>query len=179
LPKSQPAQSRWVLAAYLAARGDAEHYAHEQVREEKEIVSIPEAEAQEVRDIFQTYGLTSQECATVVESLRQRPKDWVAFMMRFELGLEKPEPSRAWRSALTIAIAYIVGGIIPLSAYLFMSDTHSALRLSIAVTLIALAVFGGIKGRFTGIPMLRSALQTSIIGGLAAAAAFGIARWIS
>lgn len=167
------------LGGYLAARGDAEHYAHEQAREEKEIVSIPEAEAQEVRDIFQTYGLSAEECATVVESLRQRPRDWVAFMMRFELGLERPEPSRAWKSALTIAVAYIVGGIIPLSAYLFLSEAQAALRLSVVVTLIALAIFGGIKGRFTGVPMLRSALQTSVIGGLAAAAAFAIARWIS
>jgi len=167
------------LGGYLAARGDAEHYAHEQAREEQEIVTVPEAEAKEVRDIFQTYGLSADECATVVASLRQRPKDWVAFMMRFELGLEEPEPSRAWKSALTIAIAYIVGGVIPLSAYLIYSDAHSALRLSVVVTLGALAVFGGIKGRFTGVPVLRSALQTSIIGGLAAAAAFGIARWIS
>ena len=100
-------------------------------------------------------------------------------MMRFELGLEQPEPSRAWKSALTIATAYIVGGIIPLSAYVFLSDTHSALLLSVVVTLAALAVFGGIKGCFTGVPVLRSALQTSVIGGLAATAAFGIARWIS
>jgi VIT1/CCC1 family predicted Fe2+/Mn2+ transporter len=166
------------LGGYLAARGDAEHYAHEQAREEREIVAIPEAEAQEVRDIFQAYGLCAEECATVVESLRRRPRDWVAFMMRFELGLERPEPGRAWRSALTIAIAYIVGGLIPLSAYLFLADAQSALRLSVFVTLAALAVFGGIKGRFTGAPVWRSSLQTTIIGGLAAAAAFGIARWI-
>ena len=167
------------LGGYLAARSDAEHYTHEQVREEHEIMTIPEAESQEVRDIFQSYGLSNDESATVVESLRKRPKDWVAFMMRFELGLERPEPSRAWKSALTIAIAYIVGGVIPLSAYLFLSDAHVALRLSVVVTLLALAIFGGIKGCFTGVPILRSALQTSIIGGLAAAAAFGIARWIS
>ncbi len=167
------------LGGFLAARGDAEHYAHELVREEEEIVRIPEAEAQEVRDIFLTYGLSAEECATVVDSLRKRPKDWVSFMMRFELGLEKPDPSRAWKSALTIALAYVVGGVIPLSAYFFYSDSASALRLSVGVTLIALAVFGGVKGRFTGVPVMRSALQTSIIGGLAAAAAFGIARWIS
>ena len=110
------------LGGYLAARGDAEHYAHEQAREEDEIVRIPEAEAEETREIFQTYGLSAQECATVVESLRQRPKDWVAFMMRFELGLEQPQTGRAWKSAATIALAYVVGGIIPLSAYLFVSD---------------------------------------------------------
>src|SRR5512140_306456 len=167
------------LGGYLAARGDAEHYVHEQAREEREIVDIPDAEAKEVSEIFQTYGLSTEESATVVESLRQRPKDWVAFMMRFELGLEEPDPARAWQSALTIALAYIVGGFIPLSAYLCLSNAHAALRLSVAVTLAALAVFGGIKGRFTGAPVLRSALQTCIIGGLAAAAAFGIARWIS
>ena len=167
------------LGGYLAARGDTEHYTHELAREEEEILTLPEREALEVRDIFRTYGLSDKESATVVESLRKRPKDWVAFMMRFELGLEKPEPSRAWKSALTIALAYIVGGVIPLSAYWLLADAHSALKLSVVVTLAALAVFGGIKGRFTGAPVIRSALQTSIIGGLAAAAAFGIARWIS
>ena len=167
------------LGGYLAARGDAEHYAHEQAREEDEIVRIPEAEEKEVREIFQTYGLTDKESDSVVQSLRRRPKDWVAFMMRFELGLEKPDPSRAWKSALTIAIAYVAGGIIPLSAYLFVGDAGSALRLSVTVTLLALAIFGGIKGKFTGVPVIRSALQTTVIGGLAAAAAFAIARSIS
>lgn len=167
------------LGGYLAARGDAEHYTHELAREQDEIARIPEAEAKEVSDIFQTYGLSEDESASVVTSLRQRPKDWVAFMMRFELGLEKPEPSRAWKSALTIALAYAVGGMIPLSAYLFLPDAHTALRLSMAVTLAALAVFGGVKGKFTGVPVIRSALQTTVTGGLAAAAAFAIARSIS
>ena len=167
------------LGGYLAARGDAEHYAHELAREEREITQVPDAEAQEVSDVFKTYGLTSDESAAVVESLRRRPKDWVSFMMRFELGLESPDPSRAWKSALTIAVAYVVGGLIPLSAYLLVSDAQQALRLSVGVTLLALALFGGIKGRFTGVPVLRSALQTAFIGGVAAAAAFGISRWIS
>jgi VIT1/CCC1 family predicted Fe2+/Mn2+ transporter len=167
------------LGGYLAARGDAEHYVHEKAREENEITRIPEAEANEVTGIFQSYGLSESESFSVVQSLRQRPKDWVAFMMRFELGLEAPEPSRAWKSALTIALAYAVGGMIPLSAYLLFPDAHVALRLSVVVTLIALALFGGVKGRFTGVPLLRSALQTTVTGGLAAAAAFGIARLIS
>jgi vacuolar iron transporter family protein len=167
------------LGGYLAARGDAEHYVHEKAREEDEITRIPEAEANEVTDIFQSYGLSESESFSVVQSLRQRPKDWVAFMMRFELGLEAPEPSRAWKSALTIALAYAIGGMIPLSAYLLFPDAHVALRLSVVVTLIALAVFGGVKGRFTGVPLLRSALQTTVTGGLAAAAAFAIARLIS
>jgi VIT1/CCC1 family predicted Fe2+/Mn2+ transporter len=167
------------LGGYLAARGDAEHYVHEEAREYDEIGRIPEAEAREITDIFQTYGLSESESSSVVESLRRRPKDWVAFMMRFELGLEAPQPSRAWKSALTIALAYAVGGMIPLSAYLLLPDAHVALRLSVIVTLLALAVFGGVKGRLTGVPLLRSALQTTVTGGLAAAAAFGIARWIS
>ena len=167
------------LGGYLAARGDAEHYASERKREEDEIVRIPEAEENEVREIFQTYGLTPDESATVVQSLRQRPKSWVDFMMRFELGLEPPDPSRAWMSALTIALAYVVGGMIPLSAYLFVGDARAALRISIAITLVALAVFGAVKGRFTGVPTLRSGLQTTVIGGLAAATAFAIARAIA
>jgi len=111
--------------------------------------------------------------------LRKRPKDWVRFMMRFELGLERPVAGRAWKSAFTIAVAYIVGGIVPLSAYLFLPDAHRALLVSAFVTLMALALFGGIKARFTGVPIIRGALQTTVIGGLAAAAAFGIARLIS
>src|ERR1019366_3760175 len=167
------------LGGYLAARSDAEHYASERRREEEEIVTMPEAEAREVRDIFKTYGLTQTESASVVDALRQRPQDWVDFMMRFELGLEKPEPGRALKSALTIALSYVVGGMIPLSAYLIFADVHRALNVSIAVTLIALLVFGAVKGRFTGTPMIRSGLQTALIGGLAAAAAFAIARMIA
>ena len=167
------------LGCYLAARSDAEHYASERKREAEEIVTVPDVEAKEVQDIFKTYGLNETESASVVEALRQRPQDWVDFMMRFELGLEKPVPGRALKSALTIALAYVMGGIIPLSAYLVFTDAHRALNISCAVTLIALLVFGAVKGRFTGTPMIRSGLQTALIGGLAAAAAFGIARLIS
>lgn len=167
------------LGGYLAARSDAEHYASERKREEEEVVTVPDIEAQEVQEIFKTYGLTQEESASVVEALRQRPQDWVNFMMRFELGLEKPEPGRALKSALTIALSYVVGGMIPLSAYLLLADAHRALNVSIAVTLIALLVFGAVKGRFTGTPMIRSGFQTALIGGLAAAAAFAIARLIA
>ena len=166
------------LGGYLAARGDAEHYTNEKAREEHEIVTVPEVEALEVQEIFKTYGLSEAESASVVASLRQRPADWVNFMMRFELGLEEPDPSRAWKSAVTIALAYSVGGIVPLSAYVFLSDAHTALLVSAAITLAALGIFGGVKGRFTGVPIVRSGLQTVLIGGLAATAAFLIARWI-
>jgi VIT1/CCC1 family predicted Fe2+/Mn2+ transporter len=100
-------------------------------------------------------------------------------MMRFELGLEEPDPKRALRSAITIAGAYIVGGLIPLSPYMVVSETLRGLAISIAVTLIALLVFGYIKGHFTGTRPIRSALQTTLIGGIAAAAAFLIARVFS
>lgn len=164
------------LGGFLAARSDGDHYRSERRREEYEVQAIPEEEAREVQQIFAAYGLTPAESASVVASLRQRPQDWVRFMMRFELGLEPPEPGRAWKSALTIAGAYIVGGLIPLGAYLLLDDVDVALRWSAATTLLALAVFGGVKGRFTGVPFVRSALQTTVVGGLAAIAAFLIAR---
>ena len=167
------------LGGYLAARGDAEHYASEKAREEHEVKTVPEVEAIEVQEIFKTYGLSEAESASVVASLKQRPEDWVNFMMRFELGLEEPEPSRAWKSALTIALAYVIGGIVPLSAYVFLENAQTALTVSAAITLVALGVFGGAKGHFTGVPVLKSGFQTVCIGGLAATAAFLIARWIS
>ncbi len=149
------------LGGYLAAKGDAEHFEHELAREKSEIVEFHDVEVQEVRDVFESYGLTKDESSVVAESLSKRPADWVAFMMRFELGLEAPERGRAWKSALTIALAYVVGGLVPLSAYILMSDVQAALRSSVLVTLIALAVFGGVKGRFNGVPALRPPFRPS------------------
>ena len=167
------------LGGYLAARSDAEHYDSERIREQQEIKEKAEAEKAEVRDVFVSYGLTEVESAPIVEALSKRPDAWIDFMMRFELGLEKPEPKRALTSALTIAASYIVGGLIPLSPYFFFSPASTALLISVIATLLALLIFGYIKGRFTGARPFRSALQTALIGGLAAAAAFLIARLIS
>jgi VIT1/CCC1 family predicted Fe2+/Mn2+ transporter len=167
------------LGGYLAARGDAEHYASELAREEAEIREVPDVEAAEVADVLASYGLTTQESGTIVASLRQRPAQWRDFMMRFELGLEAPDPKRALQSALTIAGAYILGGLIPLAPYLLLSSAQSALKSSVLVTLVALIIFGYVKGRFTGAGPMRSAVQTTVIGSLAAAAAFAIARAIS
>ncbi len=167
------------LGGYLASRSDSEHYISERKREEEEIINVPDVEAAEVQEIFQAYGLSHQESESVVSSLRKRPKDWADFMMRFELGLEEPKPGRALKSALTIALSYIIGGMVPLSAYIIMTEAHDALKVSIIVTIIALGVFGGIKGKFTGAHPFRSAMQTMLIGGLAAGAAFAIATWIS
>jgi VIT1/CCC1 family predicted Fe2+/Mn2+ transporter len=166
------------LGGYLAARSDAEHYVSERRREEAEVREKPAIEAAEVTEVFRAYGLTPEESAPVVEALQKRRDAWVDFMMRFELGLEKPDPRRALKSALTIAGAYIAGGFIPLAPYLLLSTAPTALVLSVGVTLVALTLFGYVKGRFTGAAPVRSALQTALIGGLAAAAAFGIARAI-
>jgi vacuolar iron transporter family protein len=167
------------LGGYLAARSDAEHYASEEAREYREVREVPEEEEAEIERVFLAYGVTREQSAPIVEALRQRPKEWVDFMMRYELGLEQPDPGRAWRSALTIAAAYIAGGLIPLSPYMFLADIQVGLVFSVVVTLLALAFFGYIKGRFTGAHPWRSALQTVSIGGVAAAAAFAIARAIS
>jgi VIT1/CCC1 family predicted Fe2+/Mn2+ transporter len=167
------------LGGYLAAKSDAEHYLSERTREESEVSEKPDIEAGEVAEVFHSYGLTVEESQPIVEALRKRPRAWVDFMMRFELGLEKPDPKRAFISAATIAGAYIAGGFIPLGPYIVLSTASRALKVSIVITLIALAAFGYVKGRFTGAPPLRSAIQTMLVGGLAAAAAFVIARAIS
>ena len=167
------------LGGYLAARGDAEHYDSERAREVKEVKEVPDTEADEITDIFQEYGVTPDESAATVDSLRRRPKEWVDFMMKFELGLEAPNPKRARQSASTIAGSYIAGGLIPLFPYLLEHSAKAALSYSVGVTLVALFVFGFIKGRFTGVSPIKSAAQTAVIGGTAAAAAFLIARWIT
>ena len=167
------------LGGFLAARSDTEHYEQELVRERKEVESIPEAEASEVSEILESYGLNEEESQTIVNALKKKPQAWVKFMMRFELGLEAPLPSRALRSALTIAGAYAVGGLVPLLPYMLVTRIHSALLLSMTVTLLALFIFGYIKGRFTGAAPMRGAIQTLFIGALAAGAAFLIAKWIS
>lgn len=167
------------LGGYLAAKSDADHYAAEQSRELQEIKDKPREEMEEVADIFRAYGMTEEHVTPVVEAMRARPKQWVDFMMRFELGLEKPNPTRARTSAAVIAGSYVAGGLIPLTPYMLAHDARMALLLSVICTLIALAVFGFVKGRFTGARPLRSAIQTTVTGGLAAAAAFLIARAIS
>jgi VIT1/CCC1 family predicted Fe2+/Mn2+ transporter len=167
------------LGGFLAARGDMEHYISERKREELEIKEKTQAEKEEVRNVLKTYGLTQEESTPIVEALSKRPKAWIDFMMRFELGLEEPDPKRALTSALTIAFSYIVGGLIPLSPYIFIPVARNALVVSVIATLLALLIFGYIKGYFTGTNPIRSGLQTALIGGLAAAAAFLIARAIS
>jgi VIT1/CCC1 family predicted Fe2+/Mn2+ transporter len=167
------------ISGALAGRSESEHYASERRREESEVGSVPDVEAREVEQIFESYGLTPAESAPAVQGLRRQPRAWVDFMMRFELGLEKPDPRRALISAATIGASYALGGIVPLAPYIFVSNTHTALILSAAVTMLALGIFGYVKGRLSGARASISALQTVVIGGIAATAAFLLARAIS
>src|SRR5712671_5958135 len=138
------------LGGYLAARGDAEHYEQEKAREYREIKEIPEEEKAEVSRVFREYGLPAPESTRVAEALSHHPDAWVDFMMRFELGLEAPDPKRALTSAGTIALSYVAGGFIPLSPYMVLGNAWHGLLWSAAVTLAALGVFGYMKARFTG-----------------------------
>ena len=167
------------LGGYLAAKSEIEHYANELSREEREIIEMPEAEAREVAQILESHGLKPAESAHVVEALKKRPQDWIDFMMRFELGLEKPTPGRALFSALTIGGSYMLGGLLPLIPYMAAATPREGLGYSALLTAVALAIFGAVKSRFTGIRPFRGAFQTLLIGGLAAAAAYLIARWVS
>ncbi len=167
------------LGGYLAGRSEIEHYASERRREAREVQDIPEEEEDEVAAVFAGYGLTREDVAPVLTALRARPEAWVDFMMRFELGLDEPNPRRAWKSALTIGFAYALGGLVPLAPYVVAAGSGGGLKWSVIVTSITLAVLGYVKGRFTGAPPMRSALQTLAIGAAAAATAYELARLIS
>lgn len=167
------------LGGYLAAKSDVEHFETEAKREQLEIIEKTQAEEQEIYAIFAKYGVSENESSSVVTSLKRNPTAWKDFMMKFELGLEKPNPARALQSAFTIAFSYIIGGIIPLFPYIVISDSHKALLLSASVTLIALFCFGAAKGYFTGVSLFKSGLQTVFVGGMAAGAAYLLAKAIS
>ena len=166
------------LGGYLAGRSDAEHYDNEYKREIYEIEHLLDHEKDEVIEIFESYGLTRAESEPLVDSLASRPKDFADFMMRFELGLEKPLPKRALYSGATIGSAYALGGIIPLSPYILTKDVDTALLWSVVLTAVALLVFGYVKGKFTGEKPVKSALQTWFVGSAAAAAAYFVAKAI-
>ena len=167
------------LGGYLAARTDRDHYVSERQREIRETAELPDKERDEVAEVFRGYGMSEADIAPVVAAISSDQTRWVDFMMRFELGFEEPDPKRARNSAATIAISYVVGGLVPLAPYMLMHELYSALSVSVAVTMAALFAFGYVKGRLTGISPWRGGLQTVVIGGLASAAAFGLARWIS
>lgn len=167
------------LGGYLAAQTDAEHYDSEVAREEREVDEMPDAERVEVASIFRSYGLEPAEADKVTAELVKDRKRWVDFMMRFELGLEAPDRRRAPMSAMTIGGSYAVGGLIPLLPYMLVPDSTHGLYISAIITAAALGIFGAVKGRLTGVSWFRSAFQTVIIGGAAAAVAFVVARLVA
>jgi vacuolar iron transporter family protein len=167
------------LGGYLVASTESQHYRAEVGREKSETELVPEREAQEVAQILEDYGLPPEEVAPLVRSIRADQKRWIGFMMRFEIGLEEPNPSRIWRSALTIALSYVVGGLIPLIPYMIATKVKTALLFSAIVTVIALFGFGYGKNKMIGLSPLRGGIQTILIGGVAAGAAFLIARLVA
>ncbi|WP_419699898.1 VIT1/CCC1 transporter family protein [Mucilaginibacter sp. NFX135] len=167
------------LGGFLAGRTEADHYASELKREYEEVEKVPEQEKAEVKEVFAAFGLSEKLQAEVAEEMAKDKDKWVDFMMRYELGLEEPKANRATQSAITIGLSYIVGGIIPLSPYFFIADSTQALYYSCGITMICLFVFGYFKSRVTGQPAIKGALKVLLIGALAAAAAFGMAKLIT
>ena len=167
------------LGGYLAARSEADSYQAELAREWREVRELPDAETAEVREIFASYGLDGDALESATAAIRSKPEGWVRFMMREELGLEEPHPGRALLSALTIGLSYVAGGFLPLLPYALGFPISTALLVSVGLTLIALLVFGAVKGHFTGVPPVRSAVQTAVVGGVAAGFAYALARLVS
>ena len=167
------------LGGFLAGRTEADHYNSELQREYDEVERVPEQEKKEVMEVFADFGLPLKLQQEVADEMAKDTDKWVDFMMRYELGLEKPEANRASQSAVTIGISYIVGGIIPLSPYFFIANSQMALYYSVVVTMICLFVFGYFKSKVTGQPPFSGAVKVLLIGALAAAAAFGIAKWVN
>ena len=167
------------LGGYLAGKTEMEHYDSELRREYEEVEHMPEKEKEEIREIFANYGLSEASQTLVVEELARDKTKWVDFMMKFELGLEKPSLNRARNSALTIGGAYVVGGLIPLCGYLFTDVPRSGLLASSALTILSLLIFGYFKSKVTGQPPIGGALKTMLIGVVAAAAAFTVAQLLT
>ncbi|MBL7874522.1 MAG: VIT1/CCC1 transporter family protein [Cyclobacteriaceae bacterium] len=167
------------LGGYLAGRTEIEHYDSEEKREYDEVVNKHEIEIQETKEIFAEYGVSEELQEKVAREMARDPKKWVDFMMRFELGLERPDKHRAHQSAFIIGISYVIGGLIPLSAYFFTDSSTQGLIYSSIITLICLIIFGLVKSKLTGQPLFKGALRVTIVGAAAAAAAFAIAKLIA
>lgn len=167
------------LGGYLAGKTELEHYESELKKEYEEVERIPEKEIHEVKEVFAEYGLSDEHQDLIARSLAKDKDKWVDFMMKFELGLEKPHPNRARHSALTIGISYMIGGLIPLAGYVFTSNPQDGLKISAIITIFCLFTFGYLKSKVTCQPPLMGALKVTLIGIIAAASAFLIANWIS
>jgi VIT1/CCC1 family predicted Fe2+/Mn2+ transporter len=167
------------LGGYLAGKTELDHYESELKKEYEEVERIPHKEMEEVKEVFADYGLSPESQELIAIELSKDKDKWVNFMMKFELGLEKPHPNRAKHSALTIGISYMIGGLIPLTGYIFSSTPKDGLIISAIITVLCLLIFGYFKSKVTGQPALKGALKVTLIGIIAAASAFLIAKVIS
>jgi vacuolar iron transporter family protein len=166
------------LGGYLAGKTEVDHYNSEMKREYEEVETVPEIEKQELKTFFSSLGLSNEIQNQAVEEVSKDKEKWVELMMKYELGLEKPDPRRAAKSAFNIGFSYIVGGMIPLSPYFFASNGLAGLKISSVITLVCLFVFGYFKSKFTGVNKLGGAFRVMMIGAIAAGCAFAIARLI-
>src|SRR3984957_14888717 len=167
------------LGGYLAGKTEMDHYNAELRREYDEVERVPDRERDEVREFFSNLGLSHEVQEQAVAEMTKDKDVWVDFMMKYELGLDKPDPQRARKSAFNIGFSYVVGGLIPLSPYFFVHDAFTGLKVSAAITLCCLFVFGYFKSKVTGVPPISGALRVMIIGALAAGCAFAVARLIA
>jgi VIT1/CCC1 family predicted Fe2+/Mn2+ transporter len=166
------------LGGYLAGKTEMDHYNAELRREYDEVDHVPDREREEVREFFAGLGLSRDVQQQAVEEMTKDKDKWVDFMMKYELGLDKPDPQRARKSAFNIGCSYIVGGLIPLSPYFFVTDGLSGLKISAVITLCCLFIFGYFKSLMTGVNPIGGAIRVMITGALAAGCAFGVARLI-
>lgn len=167
------------LGGYLAGRTEIEHYDSEERREYEEVEKLHEVEIKETKEIFAEYGIDEETQEKIARQMAKNPKKWVDFMMRFELGLERPEKNRAQQSAMVIAASYVLGGLVPLSAYFFTSTAQQGLIYSSIITFFCLIIFGLVKSKLTGQPLFKGALRVTLVGALAAGVAFALAKLIA
>jgi len=164
------------LGGYLAGKTEQDHYKTELQREFYEVDNLRDREIAETKEFFANIGLSEELQEKATAEIANEKKQWVDFMMKYELGLDKPDPRRATKSAMNIGISYIVGGLVPLSPYFFVSQPVAGLRISVVVTLICLFIFGWFKSKVTGVNPWGGALRVTLIGAVAAGAAFGVAK---
>ncbi len=164
------------LGGYLSGKTEQDHYINEEKREHYEVENLREREIEETKEFFANIGLSKEIQEKATQEIAQDKNRWVEFMMKYELGLDKPDPKRATKSAFNIGLSYIAGGIIPLSPYFFINNSNEALKYSVIATLICLFIFGYFKSKMTGVNPLLGSIRVTLIGAIAAGAAFGIAK---
>jgi len=164
------------LGGYLAGKTEQDHYNSEVKREYYEVDNLRHKEIEETKEFFANIGLSEELQNRATEEISKDKKQWVDFMMKYELGLDKPDPKRATKSALNIGLSYVAGGLVPLSPYFFVVLPLDGLEISVVVTLLCLFVFGFFKSKMTGVNPWSGATRVMLIGALAAGAAFGVAK---